>query len=168
MNKPFLTRVALAGLLLAVIVIGVDQASKAWILYGLNLPARGQVHVLPFFSLTLEQNYSMSFGLLGTSALARLFLLVFPFVAATGLIYALRNVTSTTIGLALGLILGGALGNGIDRVRLGWVVDFLDFSGFHFPWIFNVADSAINVGVALLLYHFLMDRKPTNTIDASA
>jgi signal peptidase II len=64
------------------------------------------------------------------------------------------------------LIIGGALGNGIDRIRLGWVVDFLDLSRLAFPWIFNVADSAITIGVLVLLYHYLTDKKPTDTLDA--
>jgi signal peptidase II len=165
-NKPILTRAALYGLILAAGIAGIDQASKAWVLYGLHLADRGTVEVLPFFSLTLERNYSMSFGLLGTSALARLFLLVFPFVAAAVGVYVLRRVTPQRKGLALGLIIGGALGNGFDRIRLGWVVDFLDFSRLAFPWIFNVADSAITIGVLILLYHYVLDGKSSDTVDA--
>jgi signal peptidase II len=103
MKQPILTRVALTGLLLALLVIAVDQASKAWILYGLHLSDQQQIRILPFFSLTMERNYSMSFGLLGTGALARLFLLIFPFVAAAVMVSALRNVTVPRLGLALGL-----------------------------------------------------------------
>jgi signal peptidase II len=68
MTPPLFTRVALTGLLLALLVIVGDQASKAWILYGLNLSDQQQISVFPFFSLTMERNYSMSFGLLGTGA----------------------------------------------------------------------------------------------------
>jgi signal peptidase II len=61
--------------------------------------------------------------------------------------------------LALSLVIGGALGNVLDRVRFGAVVDFLDFSGLGFPWVFNVADAAINVGAALLAIEFLILRR---------
>ena len=61
---------------------------------------------------------------------------------------------------ALGLVMGGAVGNLIDRVRLGAVVDFLDFSGAHFPWVFNVADSGISIGVAVLLLDSLLAPRP--------
>jgi signal peptidase II len=68
--------------------------------------------------------------------------------------------TRLLLALSAGLIMGGALGNALDRARIGRVVDFLDFSGTHvFPWIFNVADSAINVGVALLILDSLMTSK---------
>jgi signal peptidase II len=73
---------------------------------------------------------------------------------------AARQMTMT----ALALVVGGALGNMIDRLRFGYVVDFLDFSGLFFPWIFNVADAAISVGAALLVldYAFHGDEKPKN------
>jgi signal peptidase II len=70
-----------------------------------------------------------------------------------------RRAEQALTGLALGLIIGGAIGNLIDRARLGAVVDFLDFSGLHFPWVFNVADSGVSVGVALVLLDSLIAPK---------
>ena len=83
-------------------------------------------------------------------------LAVFSLAVSIGLAVWVRKVARPLTAIAIGLIIGGALGNLIDRVRFGWVVDFLDFSGLHFPWVFNVADSGITVGVALLLAETLL------------
>lgn len=83
--------------------------------------------------------------------LARWLLAAFSAAVAVGLIVWARRIGRPLLSVAIGLIIGGAVGNLIDRVRWGAVADFLNFSGLHFPWVFNVADSAITVGVALLL-----------------
>ena len=137
---------------LAVAVIALDQLSKAWVLGGLHLAERGSVPLLPILSLTLTWNRGFSFGLLSQFDLARWGLSVFSVGVAIALTIWARRVHRLFPAAAIGLIIGGALGNAADRVRYGAVVDFIDVTriGF-FPWIFNVADSAITVGVILLL-----------------
>ena len=142
-------------LAVALAVLVVDQGAKAWVLEGLRLQ-EGQSHaVLPLFRITLVRNYSMSFGLIGTGPVARGFLLVFPVVVVAILAGWARKSTSALLSVAIGFVIGGAVGNAIDRFRFGWVVDFLDFSRLGFPWVGNPADWAIGIGVVLLVWHFI-------------
>jgi len=154
---PLYTSTGLRGLALAAIVLILDQLTKLGVLYGLNLQALGdQVNILPFFSLTMVHNQGISFGLLTSGGLGRWLLVLFQFGMGLYLIDLARAKSDPWLVYSLGLIIGGAIGNGIDRFRLGYVVDFLDFSGTHiFPWVFNVADSAICIGVALLVWYFI-------------
>jgi signal peptidase II len=153
---PLYTQLGLKGLALALIVVFLDQASKLWILFGLRLPELISVKILPFFALTMVQNFSISFKLLPPGEVMRWVLVLFQFGVAIGIIDYVRRSKNPWLVVSLGLVAGGAIGNAIDRLRLGYVVDFLDFSGTHiFPWVFNVADSAICIGVALLLWYFL-------------
>ena len=147
------TRLGLFAYALALIVVALDQASKAWVLGGLHLAQRGQIPVLPFFRLTMVMNQGVSFGLLRADGPVGRWLLVSAALAVVvGLVVWVRRADRWLFAAALGLIIGGALGNNlIDRARIGEVVDFLDFSGLYFPWVFNIADSAISIGVALLL-----------------
>lgn len=151
------TQAGVRGLILAAVVLLLDQASKLWVLNGLGLHELGDsVTILPFFSFTLVHNIGISFGMLGSDGFGRWLLVVFQFAVALGLIDYVRTRSSPLLVVALGLIIGGAIGNGLDRARLGYVVDFLDFSGTHvFPWVFNIADSGITIGVALLIWHFM-------------
>ncbi len=142
----------------AAVVLAVDQLSKFWILDVLKLEATGPIEVLPFFRLSMVWNQGVSFGLLrAVSDPMRWLLVVFALVVIALLIWWAGRQARRLPALALGLIIGGAIGNNlIDRVRFGQVADFLDFSAvrvgtLHFPWVFNVADSAITVGVVLLL-----------------
>lgn len=154
--KAPVTRFGLMCLGLLVLVIVLDQASKAWILYGLRPEPNIPVKILPFFSFSLVQNTGMSFGLLGHTGFGRWFLTLFQLGAALCLGYGATKAKQPLAAVALSMIAGGAIGNAIDRIRFGAVVDFLDFSGTHvFPWVFNIADSAISVGVALLAWHFI-------------
>jgi len=157
--KPYLedkaTRLGLLCLWVTLVVLIVDQASKAWVVYGLRLPLYGQVKILPFFSITMVKNLSMSFGLLPAGDWTRWLLTLFQGVAGCVLMLAASRARSGLTGVALAMIAGGAIGNGLDRIRFGSVVDFLDFSGLYFPWVFNVADSAISVGVVLLAWHLI-------------
>ena len=153
-------RIAYAAYGFALIVIVLDQLTKAWVMGGLDLREMGHIPVWsPLFSLTWVENRGVSFGLFGDGS-ARWMLSAFS-IAVAGILgwWALRADRRLLI-TAIGLIMGGALGNVIDRIRFGYVVDFLDFSGPHvflssmkinFPWIFNVADSAICIGVILLI-----------------
>jgi signal peptidase II len=136
----------------AVVVIVLDQLSKAWVLGPLHLAARSMVPVVAFLRFSLVWNRGFSFGLLSQTGFARWGLSVFSVAVAIALAVWAARIRRPFPALGLGLIIGGALGNAVDRVRLGAVVDFIDVSrlGF-FPWVFNVADSAITVGVILLL-----------------
>jgi len=152
--KPVaVTRLGLYAYALAAAVVILDQLSKFWVLNGLHLAQRGQIPVLPFFRLTMVMNGGVSFGLLrADTPMGRWLLVAAALTVVVCLIAWARKAERPLFALALGLIIGGALGNNlIDRARIGEVVDFLDFSGLAFPWVFNVADSAITVGVCLLL-----------------
>ncbi len=161
-DSPPVTRLALFAYALAAAWVGVDQVSKAWVLGGLRLPERGSVAVVPgLFNLTMVWNRGVSYGLMhGGGEVGRWGLSLFSAAVAIGIAWWARRVTRPLPAVALGLVMGGAVGNLIDRVRLGAVVDFLDFSGAHFPWVFNVADSGISIGVAVLLLDSLLAPRP--------
>ena len=162
--KPF-TRLGAAAFALAAVVIVVDQMVKAWILVGLDLPGRITVPFAGPVHLTMVWNQGVSFGLLRADHdLARWALTAFSMIVALVLAWWARNSTRPLMGLGLGLVMGGAIGNAIDRFRFGAVVDFVDVTRLMFPWVFNVADSAICVGVALLLLDSL--RKDTTAVKA--
>ena len=141
------------GLGTAAGIIAADQGSKWWAsatLAGSGIP------ILPgYFDLELVHNVGAAFGLFtGLDPVWRVAFLVGVAVAATVLLLAmLWRSTRLWTTLAIGLVLGGALGNLIDRLRLGWVVDFLHVHWHDLSWpVFNLADSAISVGVAMLLW----------------
>ena len=140
--------------LIAVLVVALDQASKWLILRSLPPEA---VEVTGFFNLVLVCNTGISFGLLpGQSALKAWILSGFALAVVAGLLVWVRNKDSALLMAGCGLVVGGALGNVADRLRLGCVVDFLDLhaAGWHWP-AFNLADSGITVGVTLLIVHGL-------------
>lgn len=153
------------GLLLAAGIFVLDQATKYWVLEILhfspagcleNHMACGQIEVSGVFDLTMVWNYGVSFGMLKAGdGLARWALVVMSLAIAGMFVWWMRGATRQLTGWALGLVIGGALGNLVDRVRFGAVVDFLDFRALYFPWIFNVADASITVGAALLALDFL-------------
>lgn len=146
---------------LAVLVFLLDQLSKYWIVNIVRLPERGFIDILPFFRLTFVGNIGVSMGLLqADSDVARWGLVgVTAVIAATVAVWIARETQRPDV-LALGLVLGGALGNIVDRVRFGYVVDFLHFFWRdHNFWVFNVADAAISVGVLLLLARALLAPK---------
>jgi len=156
------TRPALIAYAAAFVAIVLDQASKYWVVNVLDLPDRFQYHLSSVFNLTLVWNDGVSYGLLkAQGGPGRWALALFSFVVAAGLAAWVWRSVRMLPAVGFGLIMGGAIGNALDRARLGRVVDFLDFSGTHvFPWVFNVADSAITVGVVLLLLDgFLSERR---------
>jgi signal peptidase II len=170
-RKSLATPLGVYACVLAAAVVIIDQLSKWWVLNGLNLPERGQIPVLPFFRLTMVMNNGVSFGQLrAETALGRGLLISAALLVVIALVVWVRRADRPLFATALGLIIGGAVGNNlIDRVRIGWVVDFLDFSGLMFPWVFNVADSAISVGVVLLLLDsFLSPEKAPGKAPESA
>ena len=156
-----ITRLAVLAYALALVVVLADQGLKYWILDVFHLPDRETAEVAGPFWLTMVWNRGVSFGVFNTDAgWTRWVLCGFSLAVAVALaVWALR-VRQTILAVALGFIMGGAVGNLIDRARLGAVTDFLDFSRLHFPWVFNVADAAINIGAVLLIWDlFLAPRK---------
>lgn len=169
-------RLAFLAYVLAVLVIVADQALKYWILDVYRLPERlsdlaalgadrPSVTVVGPFHLSLVSNKGVSFGFMNIEAgWTRWALTVFSLAVAAALAVWAWRVEKPTLALAVGLIMGGAVGNAIDRIRLGAVTDFLDFSLLHFPWVFNIADSAITVGSILLVWDLFL--APRNSAGA--
>jgi signal peptidase II len=146
-------RLALLAYALAAVVIALDQALKYWVLNVFGLPNRPPTEVVGPFWLSMVWNKGVSFGVFNfDSGAARWPLTIFAVGIAGALAWWARKLEKPILAVAIGLIIGGALGNAIDRVRIGAVADFLDFSRLWFPWIFNVADSAITVGAVLLIW----------------
>jgi signal peptidase II len=151
-------RLSPLGLAVAVLAGVADQASKFWLLYGFNLESRAPVRVAPFVDLVLTWNSGISYGLFQQRELLGAFaLLAFKGLVVVGLWVWLARVTSRLTAVALGLIIGGAVGNAIDRLHWSGVMDFVllhvETAGFIFRWyVFNLADVAIVAGVAALLY----------------
>ena len=134
------------------LVLALDQIGKVWVL-GVLGAARPAIEVTPFLNIVLVWNRGISFGLLDRDSDWQPWLLVgLSLVIVAGLLVWLRTERGRWVTLAVALIAGGAIGNAIDRARLGAVVDFVDFhlGGWHFA-TFNLADAAITCGVALML-----------------
>jgi len=152
------------GLMVAVLTTVVDQAAKFWLLFVFDLPAKVPVRVGPFIDLVLAWNTGISFSLLPQlGPLGQWALLAVKAVAVVLLWIWLARAGSRLTALALGLIIGGAIGNGIDRVAHGAVVDFVLFhittETWTFRWyVFNLADVGIVAGVIGLLYESLLGR----------
>ncbi len=168
-----MTRAAQAYAIAATVVV-VDQLTKWWVLARTfpsacpafvaqpgTLMTDCSIPVLPVFKLTMVWNPGVSFGLLRADmGWVRWALVAFSIGVAVFLAVWARKVERPLLAAAIGLVMGGAVGNVIDRARFGAVADFLDFKALHFPWVFNVADSAITVGVLLLLLDsFARDQK---------
>lgn len=141
------------GLGLALATLIVDQLNKWWMLAIYRIEEKGRVAVLPFLDFVYVKNLGISYGL-GAGLISQTALAAFSFLAAAALSYWLvRSADSRLMAGSIGLIAGGAAGNGIDRLHLGGVADFYSLHGFGFYWyVFNIADVAIVAGVAGLLY----------------
>jgi signal peptidase II len=149
------------GLAAAAIALIADQGSKILMLYGfgfINMSPGDAIDVLPFFNLVMVWNPGVSYGLFpahgpwGTA-----FLAVFSLAAVGGLGYWLWNAARPALAVGLGLVIGGALGNLVDRLIYGKVADFFHFYVLGYDWyVFNLADCAITFGVAALLYDALL------------
>jgi signal peptidase II len=148
------------GLIIAAVVFVVDQITK-WLVLGpgqFSPPGCREtgygcrfIELTPFFDLQMVWNRGVSFGLLRASEdLARWGLVALSLVISGVFLWWLRTADRLPTAIALGLVIGGAVGNVIDRIRFGAVADFLDFNGLWFPWVFNVADAAITCGAILL------------------
>jgi signal peptidase II len=156
-GPPGVTRAGWLAFILAALVIVLDQALKQWVVTGLGLAVGESRPLFWPLSFTLVRNDGISFGFFQTHApWTRWALAGFALAVSAMLIAWVRRADRLVTGVAGGLILGGALGNLIDRIRLGAVVDFVDVHPLVFPWIFNLADSGITVGVIILLAENLL------------
>ena len=149
------------GLTIAALACVIDQGSKLWLLYGLDLPSRGPVTVAPFIEFLLTWNTGISYGLFPQQGqLGQWCLLAFKVAAVIFLWAWLARASSRLTVTALGLIIGGAVGNAVDRLHWPGVLDFVLFhietASWSFRWyVFNLADVAIVAGVFGLLYESL-------------
>ena len=139
---------------LSVVVLMLDQLSKVWIDSTMSLYQ--SIPVFPGFSITYAHNYGAAFSFLSDAGgWQRWFFAVLAGSISVGIIIWIKQLKhyETLSAISLSLILGGAIGNLIDRVIYGYVIDFFDvyYQSWHWP-VFNIADSAITVGVALMLY----------------
>lgn len=153
------------GLLALVVVLAADQASKAWILYGLHLEQLGRVDLLPVLSLTMVWNQGVTFGMFKAAGqLGAMLLAAVAAVIVVALGVWLRRAETRLVAISLGAIAGGAIGNVLDRLRFGAVVDFIHLHVAGWNWyVFNVADAAIVCGVAALVLDGLRARPPAVT-----
>jgi len=142
------------GLAAALVTLVLDQATKLWLLFGLDLPLREPVRLAPFLDLIVVWNRGISYGLFQqNSELGRWALIVISILASIALSFWIRRTKAKLLAASLGLIVGGAIGNVIDRLAYGAVFDFIQFHIGSWSWyVFNVADAAIVAGVVGLLY----------------
>ncbi len=153
------------GLVTAALALALDQGSKLLLLYGFGFIGMGpgdHIAILPFFNLVMVWNPGVSYGLLpahgwlGTALLA-----AFSLAAVAVLGWWLWRAHRQALAVGLGLVIGGAIGNLIDRLIYGKVADFFHFYALGYDWyVFNVADCAITIGVAALLYDALLRPEP--------
>ena len=146
----------------ALAIFILDQLTKWIVSVPLALQARGQIEILPIFNLTWVENNGISLGLLNaTTPAGRWMLVAMTAAIAIGVAWWIVKEEKRGDQLALSLVLGGALGNIVDRVRHGYVVDFADlhFGAFRPFLVFNVADAAISIGVVILLLRAFLVRE---------
>ena len=159
------------GVLTALLTCAADQASKLYLLFGYELPAHAPIRLGPFFDLVFTRNTGISYGLFQTEgAFGHFALLAFKVAAVIALGVWLARSKDRLSAISLGLIIGGAIGNAIDRLAYGWVFDFVYFhirtADWQFNWyVFNLADVAIVVGVAGLLYESFRGPAPQKRPD---
>ena len=141
------------GLTVALVTCVIDQAHKWWMLGIYRIQDKGRVTVTPFLDLVYAKNVGISYGLM-PGWIGPWALFSFAILASIALyVWLVRGPTTRLVAWSLGLVIGGAIGNAIDRLVLGGVADFFSLHAFGFYWyIFNIADVAIVAGVAGLLY----------------
>lgn len=154
----------MAGVLIAALTLLVDQALKLWLLFDFDIAERQPVRLAPVLDIVLAWNKGISYSLFTTNSSKGPYILLAITMIATALL-AMWLARAQTLGtsLALGLLIGGALGNGYDRFAHGAVVDYVYFHVGSFSWyIFNAADVAIVCGVGLLLLGSFRERSPSD------
>ena len=149
----------------ALLIFVVDQVSKWFIIGPMNLEAVQNIQLLPFFDFTWVENRGISLGIAQAQNETHRWILVAVTAAiAVGVAWWIRKEEARGDQLALAMVLGGALGNIVDRTRYGYVVDFLDlhFGTFRPFYVFNVGDAAISIGVVILLLRafFIREKAP--------
>jgi signal peptidase II len=152
------------GFLIALAVFVLDQLSKWYVVAGLGLPTLDSIEILPIFRLIWAENYGVSMSFLRQSTdLGRWLLTLATAAIAVGVAIWLWREKKAGDAVALGMVLGGALGNIVDRARLGYVQDFLNlhFGAWSPFYVFNIADAGISIGVALLVLRALVMRDAT-------
>ena len=150
------------GFAAAFAALAIDQLHKNWALFVFDIAARQPLHITPFLDMILAWNRGISYSLFASdSERGRYVLLVLTLAATAFLALWLWRSKHPLTSLALGLLVGGALGNALDRYLYGAVADFFLFHVGRFSWyVFNLADVAIVAGVGLLLYEFLLLGQP--------
>jgi signal peptidase II len=149
----------------ALLIFVVDQVSKWFIIGPLNLEAVQNIQLLPFFDFTWVENRGISLGIAqAQNETHRWILVAITAAIAVGVAWWIRREEARGDQLALAMVLGGALGNIVDRTRYGYVVDFLDlhFGTFRPFYVFNVGDAAISIGVVILLLRAFLVREDSN------
>lgn len=144
-----------SGLIAAALTLAADQLHKWWMLDVYDIAAKGRVAVTSFLDLVFVKNIGISYSLINQDSFAgQMMLMAFAVIASIALwIWIAHSATGRLMAISIGLIIGGALGNAIDRLMLGGVADFFSLHAYGFYWyVFNVADVAIVAGVAGLLY----------------
>jgi len=154
------------GFPVAAAIIALDQAVKYWIVHDIMAPPR-IIEVSSFFNIVMVWNRGASFGLFSSqSPWTPVFLCTVAVVISIALSVWMYKAKSPWLATALGMVIGGALGNAIDRVIFGAVADFLDFHAYGYHWpAFNVADMAISVGVVMLLFDGLIEKRRDNRLE---
>ncbi|MEN3930019.1 signal peptidase II [Microvirga sp. W0021] len=153
---------ARAGFLWAFLTLLADQASKLYLLFIYELPLRYPLMISRMLDLTVEWNRGVSYGMFQQEGeVGRWGLIVISVIAAIGLSIWMGRVKTHLLAVSLGLIVGGAIGNAIDRIAYGAVFDFVYFHVGTFSWyVFNIADAAIVAGVVGLLYDaFVLEKR---------
>jgi signal peptidase II len=157
----------LLGFCIALLALVADQGSKFALLYGAGFKTMApdvSVPVLPFFNLVMVWNPGISYGLFPASGGMGTALLLVLTLALVGFLgWWLWNSTSAAVAVGCGLIIGGGLGNALDRLLYGKVADFLHFYGFGYDWyVFNIADAAVTLGAVAFIYDVM---KPAHSVD---
>lgn len=151
--KLFWGPLSALGLSVGIVTALLDQGHKWWMLEIFDIDAKEFVPVAPFLDLVMVWNRGISYGLFQQGALGQYLLSAFAVAAVIGLTIWLSRITTKIGAIGIGLIMGGAIGNGIDRLVHGAVADFFSFHIGDFYWyVFNIADAAIVAGVVGLLY----------------
>ena len=150
------------GLLVALVVVALDQAVKAWVVAFFAARGTDMVAVLPVFNLVLTWNHGVSFGLFNGGGETLLFAVLAAVIVAA-LVWWLSRAGTRGLQLAIGLVIGGAVGNIVDRLARGAVVDFLDFHLGTLHWFaFNVADTAICLGVFFIVLDGMLGERASD------